>query len=241
LEKMTVEQRFADNQGLRIEYLVWEPGSGDLREPALLVPGMGNPARDWAGYPNLHQALGEEGPRRRIAVSLRGRGESDAPESGWTPAHHHSDMNAVLDAEGIKRAFILGWSTGAAFALGFSLDNPDRVAGLAIGDFPPFVPQYGPEWAEMIVAEPAFTGYHPDFPRRYVAESEWTIYTKRLPELSIPVVVLRGTRDDAILQDPKAFELYRGAGFRLVELDCGHDVFAHPAAVRACAQLVEGE
>ena len=41
------------------------------------------------------RAIDAAGPRKLIAVSLRGRAASDCPDSGWTPQHHQSDIAAV--------------------------------------------------------------------------------------------------------------------------------------------------
>ena len=98
----TVEQKFADNNGVKIEYLLWA-GSSD-QPPIVLVPGLLGSASSWTTpeIAPLINSLHADGARSVIAISLRGRGASDCPEKGWTLADHHSDIEAVLSDNDIK-------------------------------------------------------------------------------------------------------------------------------------------
>jgi len=44
------------------------------------------------------------------------------------------DVSAVLDARGVDRALVVGWSYGAAVALHWATRHPDRVAGVIMVD-----------------------------------------------------------------------------------------------------------
>src|SRR4051812_11489996 len=94
-------QRFVSHDGVRVEYRV-RPGSG---VPVVFVPGMSNPARDYEDNEALVTALGT---RTIIAISIRGRGESDAPETGWTIAAQASDIAAVVEHEQLRRYHLAG-------------------------------------------------------------------------------------------------------------------------------------
>jgi pimeloyl-ACP methyl ester carboxylesterase len=67
-----------------------------------------------------------------VAYDARGHGESGAPED--SSAYEYSDLAAdlagVLDDLDIERAVLAGSSMGAATAIRFALDSPDRVAAL---------------------------------------------------------------------------------------------------------------
>lgn len=69
-----------------------------------------------------------------IGYDARGHGES-SPAPG-PDAYEYSDLAgdlaAVLDAAGLERAVIAGSSMGAATAVRFALENPDRVSALAL-------------------------------------------------------------------------------------------------------------
>jgi pimeloyl-ACP methyl ester carboxylesterase len=69
---------------------------------------------------------------RMVGYDARGHGESGAPEdrSAYEYDHLAHDLAAVLDDRGIDRAILAGHSMGAATAIRFALDHPERVAAL---------------------------------------------------------------------------------------------------------------
>jgi lipase len=75
------------------------------------------------------------GPSRGlVGVDLRGRGDSDKPESGYGLATHASDVIRILDHLGLENAVLLGHSMGAFVALKTALASPDRVRALVLLD-----------------------------------------------------------------------------------------------------------
>ncbi|SFS02761.1 Pimeloyl-ACP methyl ester carboxylesterase [Dyella sp. OK004] len=66
---------------------------------------------------------------RVLRYDLRGFGRSSMPEA---PFSHHQDLAAVLDASGIERTALLACSGGAATALDFALEHPQRVTSLVL-------------------------------------------------------------------------------------------------------------
>jgi pimeloyl-ACP methyl ester carboxylesterase len=71
---------------------------------------------------------------RMLAYDLRGRGESDKPEKGYSLARHDEDLEGLLDHFGIKKAVLIGHSLGAHIALRFAAMHPDRVTKLVLVD-----------------------------------------------------------------------------------------------------------
>jgi lipase len=69
-----------------------------------------------------------------VGVDLRGRGDSDKPESGYGLATHASDVVRVLDHLGLEDAVLLGHSMGAFVAMKTALASPDRVRALVLLD-----------------------------------------------------------------------------------------------------------
>jgi pimeloyl-ACP methyl ester carboxylesterase len=110
-----------DNAGARI----WYAAYGEGLPVILLHGGMGNsrnfgfqvPALITAGY-------------RPIVIDSRGHGRSTADEKPYSYWLMASDTRAVMDALGIDRAAIVGWSDGAATGLVMAKDTPERVAAL---------------------------------------------------------------------------------------------------------------
>ena len=96
---MPFEDRFIDNDGVRIHYEV--EGAGP---PVVLMHGMGMSTKDWraAGYPD---ALA--GEFRLVLIDSRGFGQSQKlgdPEQ-YGRARKVSDVTAVLDDLGIDDAY----------------------------------------------------------------------------------------------------------------------------------------
>ena len=75
------------------------------------------------------------GPSRGlVGVDLRGRGDSDKPESGYGLATHASDVVRVLDHLGLDRAVLVGHSMGAFVAMKTALEFPDRIRAIVLLD-----------------------------------------------------------------------------------------------------------
>jgi pimeloyl-ACP methyl ester carboxylesterase len=69
---------------------------------------------------------------RAIAVDLRGHGESDPPRRPYTTRDLGLDLAAVLDAEGVARASVVGLSIGASAAMELAIARPERVERLVL-------------------------------------------------------------------------------------------------------------
>ena len=67
-----------------------------------------------------------------ITPDNRGTGKSDKPLDGYAIANLTRDVLGLLDALGIARAHILGYSMGGAIAQEFVRQFPERVAGLVL-------------------------------------------------------------------------------------------------------------
>src|ERR687897_305307 len=75
------------------------------------------------------------GPSRGlVGVDLRGRGDSDKPETGYGLETHASDVVRVLDHLGLESAVLVGHSMGGFVALKTALMFPDRVRALVLLD-----------------------------------------------------------------------------------------------------------
>jgi pimeloyl-ACP methyl ester carboxylesterase len=69
---------------------------------------------------------------RRIAPDLRGMGQSDAPDLGYSMATYASDLAALLDTLDVERAVLCGLSMGGYVAFEFLRRWRDRVTGLVL-------------------------------------------------------------------------------------------------------------
>jgi 3-oxoadipate enol-lactonase len=71
---------------------------------------------------------------RRIAFDLRGMGQSDAPDLGYSMATYADDLAALLDALGEERVVLCGLSMGGYIAFEFLRRHRERVRGLVLMD-----------------------------------------------------------------------------------------------------------
>lgn len=107
----------------RIAYRV----HGDGPHPVVLLHGVGSSSRTWWRLiPTLDERF------RLVLPDYRGHGDSEAPEPPYRPDHIVTDVVRVLDAEGIARASVIGFSVGALFAQQLALTHPDRVDALVL-------------------------------------------------------------------------------------------------------------
>jgi pimeloyl-ACP methyl ester carboxylesterase len=124
---MTQEPRMhrAFGSGVDLALAEWEG-----EEPSLLcIHGLTANCRCWDG---LAASLT---PRHRVlGVDLRGRGHSEAPDSGYSLDHHCRDIHRVLEEWRLGQGVLMGHSLGAAISLAFGAAHPDRVGGLILVD-----------------------------------------------------------------------------------------------------------
>ncbi len=71
---------------------------------------------------------------RRIAPDLRGMGESDAPDLGYSMETYAGDLAALLDTLGVEEAVLCGLSMGGYVAFEFLRRWRRRVRGLVLMD-----------------------------------------------------------------------------------------------------------
>lgn len=67
-----------------------------------------------------------------IAVSLRGHGDSERPEDGYSPSDFAADIAALMDRLDLPDAVIVGHSMGATVAQRFAIDFPERTRSLVL-------------------------------------------------------------------------------------------------------------
>lgn len=117
------------SRGYAINYTV--EGDGP---PLMLIAGTLCAARHW-------QDFGYTASLRRnwhlLNVDPLGHGASDTPHEAdaYDPAGVTSDLVAVLDAEGIDRATVWGYSRGGWLACSLASRHPNRVARLVVGAY----------------------------------------------------------------------------------------------------------
>lgn len=110
--------------GVDIAYDVWGKRDG---EPLLMIQGLGTDSRGWALQ---RMALGRH--YRCYALDNRGTGQSGRPSGPYDLEQMALDAVAVLDAERVERAHVMGASMGGVIAQIVAVRNPDRVRSVVL-------------------------------------------------------------------------------------------------------------
>ncbi len=112
---------FVQANGIRLHYLDWS-GSGPV---LLFIPGMGCTAHIFDGFtPRFTDWF------HVMAVTRRGSGESDYPETGYDPDTLAEDLRQFLDALQIDKVILAGHSMGYVELSRFALLYPERFLKL---------------------------------------------------------------------------------------------------------------
>jgi 3-oxoadipate enol-lactonase len=101
--------------------------------PILLSNGLGTPVKAWP------DVINDKSRYRVVSWDHRGLGASERPadETRISVKDHADDLVATMDAFGMDRAIVIGWSLGVNVAFEVAQRDPHRVAGvLAVAGVP---------------------------------------------------------------------------------------------------------
>ncbi|MFZ1731322.1 MAG: alpha/beta hydrolase [Bacteroidota bacterium] len=117
------ENKWIQVGDIRTGYRIY--GSGD---PLLMIMGYGSTMNLW-----------ESGMIDRLAARYkviifdnRGMGETEAGSAEFTIEQFADDCAGLLDALGIEKTHVLGWSMGSMIAQQLTLKHPDKVQKLVL-------------------------------------------------------------------------------------------------------------
>jgi pimeloyl-ACP methyl ester carboxylesterase len=134
----------AKSRGYTISYE--DVGQG---RPVVLIPGFMQTNKDWRDYVGRLADI-----RRVLAMDPLGQGKSDKPHDSelYRSPGVAADVIAVLDAAGVEKATLWGYSRGMWLGAMTAIEYPDRMAALILGGGsltdPP--PTEMPPWVEPI-------------------------------------------------------------------------------------------
>lgn len=112
--------------GIELAYGFW-PGAG---QPIIALHGV---TASYVNFVGIAERLACRRPF--LAFDLRGRGDSDKPESGpFGMAQHADDVAAAMSAFELSGCIVVGHSMGAFVAVALADRYPDLVAGMVLVD-----------------------------------------------------------------------------------------------------------
>lgn len=221
-----------------IEFRRWRASVEGRAVPVLLI--HGSPSRGAADFDRLGPELAQAG-YDAIALSLPGFGAS----SRWAPDYgieaNARSVLAVMDALGIERAHLLGWSLGGGSAVHAARIAPERIVSLALmssigvqeaeGSGSYFFERwkYRLGYGALVVLPEAIPHFGLLGPRHFryafirnFLDTDLRPMRAIMEQLETPTLILHGRRD-FLVPDWAAEEHHRLIGpSRLVVYDAGH-------------------
>jgi pimeloyl-ACP methyl ester carboxylesterase len=191
---------------------------------------------------------------RVIAIDLRGHGESDQPEGGFTLERFSRDILAVADHTGAEKFVIAGYSMSGRWTQWISCEFPDRVLGqILIAPAPATALPLSDDlleswicqtrqsesfgaWVGQVTSEPLpeeiVDCYFHDVSRASDVAKRETFrmccrddFSRRLGEIRAATLVLAGNHDPMLSPGFLRQEIVaKIPRARLVQVDCGHEI-----------------
>lgn len=209
--------------GMQMYYETYGEGEG---EPLIVLHGA---------YMNI-PTMGEIVPmlaqdRQVIAIEFQGHGRTTDIDRPITYPNLADDVAAFMDAIGIEKADVFGYSMGAAAGLQFAIRHPEKIDQLVAASvafdiegwqpaFREFIPQMAPE---MFVGTPMEDEYRklaadPEGFRALVEklialEHEPMAWEEDVKQLETPILIIAGDADVSTLEhNVELFRLLGGGG-----------------------------
>jgi pimeloyl-ACP methyl ester carboxylesterase len=185
--------RWANSENVKIHYLESADYDNTLT-PLVYVPGALNFAEQTTGL------LGNLASRKCITMSLRGRGSSDAPKTGYSFDDHIKDLQSVISSCKVTDYCLMAYSMGVPYAIKFA-SQMSNIKGLIICDYPAKYPSIPDTWAERILSR----GYI-DKDREHVVKGiqkesrEIDLYSE-LSLIKVPVLIIKGGTEGSLLRE----------------------------------------
>ncbi|WP_432355818.1 alpha/beta fold hydrolase [Sporosarcina sp. A2] len=204
-----MKSNWVSNNGTSIEFIDYIPDDATNDLPLVIVPGLSESAEDYIPFMILFS-------RRCIAISLRGRGKSDAPEMGYSLEDHILDIDAVVKHLKLEEFVLMGFSRGVSYALGYAFTNLNAIKGLVIGDYPAYHTQLSSEWVEVFLALPPWRGKTLSERMDLHAilglqrESKQVVFWDQLNLIQSLVLIIQGGKDGSALSDDDSSKYLRG-------------------------------
>ena len=216
----TGDGQYVDVNGMKMYYEV--TGSG---EPIVVLHGA------YMNIPTMGEIIPRLAETRTVyALEFQGHGRTNDIERPVTYPNLSDDVAKFMDAVGLEKADVLGYSMGAAAGLRLAIDHPDKVDQLvAISvaysmegmqpEYLAFVPNMAPEMFVGTPMEDAWKQYAPDpeafrpFVERMIAlEHEPLDWEAEVAALETPVLLISGDADVSTLEHSVAMFRLLGGG-----------------------------
>ena len=216
--------------GIKIWYASFGQG-----EPVLLIHGGLANSNYWG-----HQVRALLKHYRVVVMDSRGHGRSSRNEQPYGYDLMASDVLALMDHLGIKKAAIVGWSDGAIIGLDIAMHHPERVsrlfafaansdpsgvADIAKSDvFNAYIERAGEEYKRLSPTPTEYKSFVEQITKMWETQPNWT--EADLAAIKVPTWIVDADHDEAIKRENTEFMAAHipGAGL-LIQPNVSHFSF----------------
>jgi pimeloyl-ACP methyl ester carboxylesterase len=216
--------------GIKIWYASFGRG-----EPVLLIHGGLAKSNYWG-----HQVRALLKHYRVVVMDSRGHGRSSRNEQPYGYDLMASDVLALMDHLGIKKAAIVGWSDGAIIGLDIAMHHPERVsrlfafaansdpsgvADIAKSDvFNAYIERAGEEYKRLSPTPTEYKSFVEQITKMWETQPNWT--EADLAAIKVPTWIVDADHDEAIKRENTEFMAAHipGAGL-LIQPNVSHFSF----------------
>jgi len=214
--------KYVDINGMRMYYEV--SGKGD---PLVVLHGA------YMNIPSMGSIISKLAKTHRVYImELQGHGRTNNIDRPITYQSLADDVAKFMDAVGVKKADIFGYSMGAVAGLQLAIRHPNKVNKLVAASvaydvegwqpvFKEMIPQMTPEmFSQMPSFEEEYRKYSPNpngfrtYVEKLIAlEKEPMAWEEDVKKLKLPILIISGDADVATLEHSVAmFRLLGGGG-----------------------------
>ena len=195
--------------GIKIWYASFGQG-----EPVLLIHGGLANSNYWG-----HQVRALQKHYRVVVMDSRGHGRSSRNEQPYGYDLMASDVLALMDHLGIKKAAIVGWSDGAIIGLDIAMHHPERVsrlfafaansdpsgvADIAKSDvFNAYIERAGEEYKRLSPTPTEYKSFVEQITKMWETQPNWT--EADLAAIKVPTWIVDADHDEAIKRENTEF------------------------------------
>lgn len=217
------EQGHVEHDGARIWYSTFGSGA-----PVVLLHGGLGHSGNW-GY--QVPALVASG-RRVVVIDSRGHGRSTRDTRPYSYELMAADVLAVMDALGVAKPALVGWSDGACTALVLARRAPERVAGVFFFgcnmdpsgtkafEFTPIVQRcfarHAKDYAALSATPDRFEAFADAVGEMMKTQPNYSV--EDLAEIRVPVAIVQSENDEFIKPEHAAYLARSISGAELVHL-----------------------
>jgi len=216
--------------GIKIWYASFGRG-----EPVLLIHGGLANSNYWG-----HQVRALLKHYRVVVMDSRGHGRSSRNEQPYGYDLMASDVLALMDHLGIKKAAIVGWSDGAIIGLDIAMHHPERVsrlfafaansdpsgvADIAKSDvFNAYIERAGEEYKRLSPTPTEYKSFVEQITKMWETQPNWT--EADLAAIKVPTWIVDADHEEAIKRENTEFMAAHipGAGL-LIQPNVSHFSF----------------